>query len=175
MQENQVEGSEGVPTNSQEFFDHILASAMRILYDEEIVGSVLDAASSTDDVDGLVFATKGIIDKVRVDSKEEGLPIPGDMLPALSLEIMSQIVELYSHQTGDEVPDEVVVGAFQKLVETEVSMGLKSGELTQEDVDSLIEQFKADEQAFNGGGMVGQPQENQRQQPPDMAQEGLLQ
>lgn len=172
MQREQA-SSQNAPTREtrdkkQKLFDHILAKAMKAIYREDVIKQAVKVISKNP-TKGLATSVKSLLDKLRVSAKDSGVGIPGEMLPALTLEIMSQLAELTSNKTDVKISGDHVISAFEKIASEEYQAAIKNGEISKEELAQSMEQLKAQYGGDTGSerpsdGQVSQGQGNMQAQ-----------
>ena len=126
----------------QETFDKLMAKGMKIIYGKGTSDKIVNAIKKEDPVIGLKNMTNAIVKKLSGAAQEQGKGISREMVPDLSLGIMSQIAEL-SKAAGVNIDDKAITDAFGSLSKDKTAQSLSDGARTPEEFQQGVSNLQA--------------------------------
>ena len=107
---------------------------------------------------GLTNMTDAVISKLTGAAKQSGKQVPREMLPDLTLGIMSQVAEL-SQSAGINVGDNEIMASFKSISGQMTKRGLESGARKPEEYQQGIDNLKSKGQPGQSGLIDASPTE----------------
>jgi len=168
MIEPQVEQEQGNP--QQQTFDHLLAKAMKLIYNDKINAQLIKTIKTGEPVQAIGNIVLTVIEKLETSAAKSNKQIPQEMLPDLALSLIAQLVELVNADGEIQIDEKKQSLIFSYAVQEYMKKGIASGKITQEEAQQALESLKQKQtetapQQAQQAQPVTQPQQVPQQQP----------
>lgn len=143
---------EGVSPEEQKLYERVVANAYNVIYDKKSMPEILKSLNGDIPGEALAMTAATVVKRVADSARENGQPIPGDVLLHAGQEILEELADLQNEAGIADLPPQEVEAAFYKALDLYREMAQADGTL---DEDALEQDFKTMVEA-NAAGELDQ-------------------
>jgi hypothetical protein len=143
---------EGVSPEEQKLYERVVANAYNLIYDKKSMPEILKSLNGDIPGEALAMTAATVVKRVADSARENGNPIPGDVLLHAGQEILEELADLQTEAGIADLPPQEVEAAFYKALDLYREMAQADGTL---DEGALEQDFKTMVEA-NAAGELDQ-------------------